>query len=89
MLKNNRGQTGLWEGLIILILIGALVGTGFIIWNLLKNQNAIQNIYQKDSNPMVSQSEPNIHPVCGIIMSWSNNPPKEKNAVSTNSQNKH
>ena len=79
---NKKGQTGLWEGLIILILIGALVGTGFVIWNLLKNQNAIQNIYQKDSNPMVTKNEPNIHPLCGAIFTW--NGREKPNAVSVN-----
>ena len=58
---NNKGQTGIWEGLIIILLLIALGGMVYLY----VKKPTVQEIYQAESKPNVSN--PNIHPLCGLI----------------------
>lgn len=60
---NSKGQTGIWEGIIILILILFLVGTIFFAGWLLYRKPNQTDIYQNGSRPEVIQ--PDIHPSFG------------------------
>jgi len=67
------------EAIVIIVLIAALGGAVY----LLLHKTTEANIYQADSKPVVTQIEPNIHPLCGLIFSINE---KGKDAISTNSQ---
>lgn len=61
----NKGQAdGLHLGLFILCIlaIGGCIFLGIMLYNGKQTQNSV---YQAESKPSVSQ--PNIHPLCGII----------------------
>ena len=77
---NKKGQMAVTEAVVILVLIVAVGGLVY----LLLHKTTEANIYQAESKPVVTQNEPNIHPLCGLIFTW-----EGKDAVSTNSQNKH
>lgn len=59
--KNNKGQLAGYEALIILILFAAIGGLCYLMYS----KKTDVAIYQADSKPNVSN--PNIHPLCGII----------------------
>ena len=81
-LHNRSGQMAMYEFLIILFFVGCTIGEGFIIWHLLKSQNADNSFYASGSQPTVTHNEPNIHPLCGIIFDING----RNNAKSTSSQ---
>lgn len=51
MLKNNKGQTGAWEGIIILILLIVIGGLVYLVYS----KKSESNIYQDGSKPKVTQ----------------------------------
>lgn len=68
---NNKGQMAVTEGLIIVFLIALCCGLGYM---LIKKPSE-NSIYEKGSNPVVTDIQPNIHPLCGLIFSIN---PKDK-----------
>jgi len=80
---NNKGQMAGYEFMIILFFAALSVGEGFIIWHLLKSQNADNSFFERGSNPVVEHFEPNVHPLCGIIFDINK---KDKNERTSNSQ---
>lgn len=58
---DDKGQLGVYEALIILILVACVGGIGYLY----VHKPTQEEIYQADSKPNVSN--PNIHPLCGII----------------------
>lgn len=86
-LRQRSGQMAGYEFLIILVCVVVIVAEGFVIWHLLKSQNADNSFFEKGSNPIVVHHEPNIHPICGIIFDYNDRGKNANTSSSSNSAN--